>query len=120
MTGAPTNHPWPSFQLVDRRAAAFGEQNRTQFISAYRAVFDLVPDAKMRVLAVPRLTATGGVCIFERTGHDQTGAPVSWREIGVFLKGHGLIHRIESFPADALTAALGHFDEHVRPDTESS
>ena len=108
------------FQYVDHRAARFGEGNRTQFISAYRTVFDLVPDAKMRVLAVPRLTTTGGVCIFERTGHDQTGAPVSWREIGIFLKAHGLFQFIESFPIDHLQVALAQFDQHTRPDAESS
>jgi hypothetical protein len=107
------------FQYVDHARARFGEQDRTQFLTASRSVFDLVPDAKVRVLAVPLLTSRGGVYIFERTGHDQTGAPVSWREIGNVLKDHGLIQRIESFPADGLPAALAHFDRLTRLGTES-
>jgi class 3 adenylate cyclase/tetratricopeptide (TPR) repeat protein len=118
-TAAYNRRDWNAYEsflaedlrYVDHRPARFGEQRRPKFLSASRTVFDLVPDAKVRVLAVPRLTTDGGVYVFERTGHDQTGAPVSWREIGIVLKDEGLIQRIESFPADDLPAALAHFDQ---------
>jgi hypothetical protein len=98
-------------QYVDHRPARFGVQNRAELMSNMRALIDLVPDAKLRTLAVPRLTADGHVTVFERTGHDDTGALVTWREAAVTMKQGGLYRWIESFPFDDLPAALSRFEE---------
>jgi tetratricopeptide (TPR) repeat protein len=108
------------FRFVDHGPARFGEQTRTQLMATLRAGFDLAPDAKVRLLAVARLTAAGGVYIWERTGHDKTGALVCWREIAVHVRDHGLVQRLESFPIEHLSAALAQFDRLTHIDSETS
>jgi class 3 adenylate cyclase/tetratricopeptide (TPR) repeat protein len=98
-------------QYVDHRPARFGVQNRAELMSNMRALIDLVPDAKLWILAVPLLTADGQVTVFERIGHDDTGALVTWREAAVTMKECGLDRWIESFPFDELPAALSRFEE---------
>jgi hypothetical protein len=110
---------WPAYEaflsedvrFVDHRLARFGVQDRAQLLSAMRSISDLVPDAKARILAVPRLTADGLLVVWERTGHDQSGAYVAWREVAVTLMEQGLMRRCESFSLDDLPAALARFDE---------
>jgi hypothetical protein len=109
---------WAAFQAslaqdvrhVDHRPARFGEQDREQLLSAMRTLFDLVPDARVRLLAVPRLSAYGHVIVYERTGHDETGANVTWREASVSIMRDGRIQRIESFAIEDLPAALARFE----------
>jgi hypothetical protein len=118
-SAAYNRRDWAAFEArladdvhyVDHRPARFGVQNRAELMSNVRALIDLVPDAKLRILAVPRLTADGQVTIFERTGHDDTGALVSWREAAVTIKDRGLERWIESYPVDELAAALSRFKE---------
>jgi class 3 adenylate cyclase len=118
-SAAYNRRDWAAFEAgladdvhyVDHRPARFGVQNRAELMSNMRALIDLVPDAKLRTLAVPRLTADGLVAVFERTGHDDTGAPVTWREAAVTMKEGGLYRWIESFPFDELPAALTRFEE---------
>jgi DNA-binding SARP family transcriptional activator len=98
------------FRFVDHGTVRFGEQDRTQFMSTLRTGFDLVPDGKTRVLAVARLTTAGGVYLWERTGHDQTGGLVSWREVAIHVREGGLVQRMESFPIDQLATAVAQFD----------
>jgi len=65
-----------------------GELDGAQYVSFFRGLIDLVPDAHVRALAIPRVTADGGVVMCELAGHDPTGGYVDSRFVivGVFGK----------------------------------
>ena len=101
----------PDVVYVEHRPAAFGDLDREQLLNMALGLFDLVPDAHMRVLAVPRVTALGFVAIYEITGHDLSGGDVTWRDVAVLLYDKGLVQRYESFSIHDLPEAVARFEE---------
>jgi hypothetical protein len=106
----PKTSDWAT---VDHRA-------RTTFagdgLSAYlRAGWDLTPDIKMYIEAVPRISDAGAVLIHSAYGSSREGFDAEWRMILLLTIAGGLVKHGELFDEVDLDAALARFEELDQP-----
>jgi hypothetical protein len=98
---------------VDHRArTTFAGDGLTAYL---RAGWDLTPDIKMYIEAVPRLSEAGAVLIHSAYGSSREGFDAEWRIILLLTNGGGLVKHGELFDEADLDAALARFDELDRP-----
>jgi hypothetical protein len=79
--------------------------------AAISAVWDLTPDASMRIEAVHRLSEHGAVVTFVLNGASQNGFHAEWRMIDLLTVEGDLIGDCEVFDEADLDAALTRFEE---------
>jgi hypothetical protein len=98
---------------VDHRArTTFAGDGLTAYL---RAGWDLTPDIKMYIEAVPRLSEAGAVLIHSAYGSSREGFDAEWRIILLLTIGGGLVKHGDLFDEADLDAALARFDELDRP-----
>jgi hypothetical protein len=83
-------------------------------IANVHAAWDLVPDVKVHVVAVHRLSDRGGVVVLVTKGNSQQGFYAEYRDIAVVTVAGELPNRFEMFDESELDAALARFDELSR------
>ena len=76
-----------------------------------RTAWGLLPDLRMHVESVYRLSAVGAVVTSRSRGTSKDGFDAEWRMIHVIAVDGGRISRLELFDESALDAALARFDE---------
>ncbi len=95
-----------------RRGRAFEAGDIIEYV---RATWDIVPDVKMHIEAVHRLTNIGAVVTQVAKGTSLDGFDAEWREIALFTFEGDLFNRCEIFDETDLDTALARFDELDRP-----
>ncbi len=103
---APTTPDWVSTD--HRRGAAFAPGDMTAYVCAGR---DVVPNARVYVATVHRLSNLGAVVTQVMKGTSPDGFDAEWREIGILTVEGDLISRGEIFDEADLDAALARFNE---------
>ena len=98
--------------LDHRRGRAFAPGD---LFANWRAAWDLVPDIRIYIEAVHRLSALGAVVTHGASGSSQEGFDAEWREIDLLTLEGDLFSRSEIFDEADLDAALARFDELSRP-----
>ncbi len=102
----PKTSDWAT---VDHRAhTTFAGDGLTAYL---RAGWDLTPDIKMYIEAVPRLSEAGAVIIHSANGSSREGFDAEWRMILLLTIGGGLVKHGELFDEQDLDAAIARFDE---------
>jgi DNA-binding SARP family transcriptional activator len=97
---------------VDHRLrASFEAADQTAYI---RGAWDLVPDLKIYIEAVHRLSKLHAVVTHAAYGRSQDGLDAEWRMIGLMTIGDGRINRCELFDEADLDTALARFEELLR------
>nr|WP_082929738.1 BTAD domain-containing putative transcriptional regulator [Mycobacterium sp. 1164966.3] len=76
-----------------------------------RATWDLMPDIRVRIEAVHRVSELGAVITQCLKGASQEGLDAEWRMIAIFTVDGDLIDRAEMFDEADLDTALARFDE---------
>ncbi len=85
-------------------------------MTAYaRSAWDLMPDVKIRIEAVHRLSDLGAVATHVAYGTSQDGFEAEWRMIVLLLKRGENLNRCELFNEADLDAALARFDDLGQP-----
>ncbi len=80
-----------------------------------RAVWDLVPQATIRVEAVHRLSASGAVVTHVVHATSRDGLDAEWREVALLKFDDNKISRCEVFDEADVGRALTRFDELMQP-----
>ncbi|MCV7401162.1 AAA family ATPase [Mycobacterium fragae] len=91
-----------------RRGSAFGPGELEEYL---RATWDVVPDTKIYVESVHRLSNLGAVITHAMQGTSRDGFDAEWRTIHVLTVEGDLINRSEMFDETDVEAALAHFEE---------
>ena len=87
-------------------------------LAAYaRSAWELIPDVRIRIEAVHRLSDLGAVATHVAHGTSQDGFDAEWRMIALLLTQAEGPDRCELFNEADLDAALARFDELGRPAT---
>ncbi len=106
----PKTSDWAT---VDHRArTTFAGDGLTAYL---RAGWDLTPDIKMYIEAVPRISDAGAVLTHRLDGSSREGFDAEWRMILLLTIAGGLVKHGELFDEADLDAALARFDELDRP-----
>ncbi len=101
------------FESVDHRPAGWGATAPADGVID-RMLVDLVPDLKMRVLAVEAINDHGCMIHGRSTGTNSAGGEVEITSYVVLLVADGKVRRLEEFPLDSRTKALTRFEELTR------
>ena len=102
----PKTSDWAT---VDHRVrTTFAGDGLTAYL---RAGWDLTPDIKMYIEAVPRLSDAGAVLIHSAYGSSREGFDAEWRMILLLTIGGDLVKHGELFDEADLDVALARFDE---------
>ncbi|WP_310773803.1 BTAD domain-containing putative transcriptional regulator [Mycobacterium sp. Z3061] len=81
-----------------------------------RAVWDLAPEATIRIEAVHRLSARGAVVTHFVHARSREGLDAEWREISLLMFDGDQFSRCEVFSENKIDAAIARFDDlHSRP-----
>ena len=106
----PTTPDW--INVDHRRAASFGPGETLTYLAA---TWKLMPDYRMRALAVHRLSDLGGVVTHGAHGASHGGFDAEWRLVLLLMFDGDLIARCELYDEADLGVALARFDELNRP-----
>nr|WP_123025282.1 BTAD domain-containing putative transcriptional regulator [Mycolicibacterium stellerae] len=106
----PTTPDWVN---IDRQRLAMMEPGDAA--THLRAVWEVLPDFGIHVVAVHRLTDLGAVVTWFASGTSQQGFDTEQQGIGVLMVQGDLINHFELFDDVDLEAALATFDELSRP-----
>ncbi|HEY7051245.1 MAG TPA: BTAD domain-containing putative transcriptional regulator [Mycobacterium sp.] len=103
----------PDYVSIDhRRAIAFAPGDiKIHTLSA----FEQIPNIRLRIEAVHRLSDLGAVVTEALRGTSREGFEAEWREINVMTTDGGLVSRSEIYDETDLDAALTRFEELSRP-----
>ncbi len=102
----PTTPDWVN--VDHRRGIAFASGELAPYI---RATFDVVPDTKIHIEVVHRLSNVGAVLTHTACGSSQQGFDAVWRETALFTVDGDLVNRCEMFDEADIDAALVRFEE---------
>nr|WP_233213342.1 BTAD domain-containing putative transcriptional regulator [Mycobacterium sp. QGD 101] len=102
----------PNWANIDHRRAASFEPG--ELFAYLRVTWNMMPDYKMRITAVHRLTSLGAVITHTAYGKSQEGFDASWRLIAVFTTDGDMFNRCEMFDEADIDSALARFDELSR------
>jgi hypothetical protein len=103
----------PDWVNIDRRRLAMIEAGD---LAAYvRASRDAMPEMRIHVEAVHRLSSLGAVVTRAVNGTSQEGFYAEWRETDLLTVEGDVINRCEIFDETDIDAALAKFDELGRP-----
>lgn len=103
----------PDWVNMDRQRLSIIEPgNATSHI---RAVWEVLPDFGIHIVAVHRLTDLGAVITWFARGTSQQGFDMEEQGVGVVMVQGDLINHFEVFDEADLGAALARFDELNRP-----
>jgi hypothetical protein len=83
------------------------------------AIWEQLPDVRIYVEAVHRLTDLGAVVTAAAHGSSREGFDAEWRMIDLFTVEGDLINRCEMFDEADLATALARFDELAEPSRSS-
>ena len=103
----------PDLVNIDHRHGRAFEPG--DIIEYVRATWDMVPNVKVYIETVHRLTNIGAVVTHVAKGTSRDGFDAEWREIALFTVEGDLGNRCEIFDEPDLDAALARFDERDRP-----
>ncbi len=100
-------------EVVDHRPAGWGVVRGAEaWMQLARSAVDVMPDAIMRVVAIHAIAAHGAVKHMVMAGTNAGGGHVELSNVySVTVRRDGKLVRNETFPIDALDAALARFDE---------
>jgi ketosteroid isomerase-like protein len=101
------------YSHVDHRMTGVGTLDRDEYVASLGALVELAPDARWRVVAVPRLGAEGLVYVLHVTGTDVNNGAFEILGSGVGTFRAGQLARLEFFPS--VERALVRFDELSAP-----
>lgn len=79
--------------------------------ASFHAAFGVVPDLRVFIRAVHRLSDLGSVISYAASGSSKDGFAAEWREISLMLVKGGQFTRTELFDEKDLDSALARFDE---------
>ena len=103
----------PGWANIDhRRVTSFGPGELNAYI---RASWDDMPDGRIFVEAVHRLSNLGVVITYRAKGTTREGFEAEWRGIAIMMVDGDSINRGEMFDEEDLDAALARFEELSRP-----
>ncbi|MBV8983989.1 MAG: nuclear transport factor 2 family protein, partial [Acidimicrobiia bacterium] len=110
---------WPTLDRLatadivyeDHRPLGTTASGRQDFGAWLRALTDLTPDARFRVLAVLRASFAGFVHVLQLSGTNQAGQAFSTEDVFVTSVSDGRITGIEAYPADVPDAAIARLEE---------
>lgn len=111
----PATTPSPVF--IDHRPLVTSDA--VDIAAHLRTVWDLIPDVRVYIEAVHRLSQLGAVVTQTLKGTSQEGFDAEWRMINVFAVEGDLISRCETFDEADLDAALARFEELHPPQARS-
>ena len=103
----------PDWVNVDRQRLALIETG--DLFTHVAASWEMLPDWRIRIAALRRLTDFGAVVNWAAEGTSQEGFHAEQRGIAVLIVDGGLINRCELFEDSDLDAALARFDELSQP-----
>ena len=103
----------PDWVNVDRQRLALIETG--DLFTHVAASWEMLPDWRIRIAALHRLTDFGAVVNWAAEGTSQEGFHAEQRGIAVLTVDGGLINRCELFEDTDLDAALARFDELSQP-----
>jgi hypothetical protein len=99
----------PDWVNVDhRRLRAFGPGELETYM---RATWDVIPDTKIYIESVHRLSNLGAVVTHAVSGTSREGFDAEWREVSLSMVDGDRFNRTELFDEADLDAALARFDE---------
>jgi hypothetical protein len=94
-----------------RRAKSFAPGVSGDMAANISALWDQVPDVRVYIEAVHRLSNLGAVVTQAANGTSRQGLEAEWRDINVSTVEGDLINRCELFDEEDLDAALARFEE---------
>jgi class 3 adenylate cyclase len=105
-----------AYAIVDHRPAGWGTVGREQAVATLKAMVDLVPDVRMRIVAVLGLARHAALLLVDLTGLDDSGGDIELRFLSVGLgDADDRLLRIELFAEADLAAARARFEELTAP-----
>lgn len=105
----PTTPDWVN--IDHRRVTTIEAGDPTE---SFSAAYDVVPDLRVYIEAVHRLSDLGGVVIYMARGSSKNGFGAEWREIALMFIEGDKFSRNELFDCPDLDFALARFDELSR------
>ena len=103
----------PDYVIVDHQRHA--QNDASDLAENLNAAWDLVPDLRMYIEAVHRLSDLGVVVTLVLHGTSQEGLDAEWRIIELLTIEGDLGNRCEIFDETDIAAAIARFDELSRP-----
>ena len=99
-------------EVVDHRTVGLGVlRGADAWIEFLRAAVDLIPDERVRGIAIHAIAPHGMVRQVLRTGTNLDGGHVEMGFQNVVIRREGVVIRIENFPLERLDDALARFEE---------
>lgn len=101
----------PDIRTVEHRQVGWEARDRDSYVASTRALREMADKFVARNLAVPRVSAAGGVTLWEFRGTYGDAGQFERGFATVLLVRDGLVQVLELFATEELDAAIARFDE---------
>ena len=99
------------FVFVDRRHAGSGTLDLDEYVGARRAMVELAPDTRLRLVAIPVSEENGAIYLIRLSGTNETGGDYELEMLALGVFAESKVSQIEFFELDALADAQRRLEE---------